>query len=194
MSPVPRPRPAFTLTEMLVVLALIVIIAAISVPALQDLYADYLQDAAADGVRAAWAEARLHAIDEGRPYRFAIVPGMGNFRVAPDGPEFWAGGDSSSSPSNSPPWMMQDALPRGIRFADPSGLGGGAATGDTALPPDAVGLEQWMPVVNFMPDGTASQDVEIVFESRNALPLQLKLRAMTGSVTAVRLRPDGSPR
>src|SRR5262245_36031751 len=81
------PRPSFTLLEMVLVLALLVIMAAISLPAINEQYADYRVHAAADQVRARWADARTQAVNEGRAYRFAVVRNRGNFRVAPDSPE-----------------------------------------------------------------------------------------------------------
>jgi len=179
------------MVEMVLVLAIIVITAAISIPSLQDMYANYVQEAGADAVRAAWSEARARAIEQGRPYRFAIVPSQGNFRVAPDSPEFWGGGDAPpTAEGGDAPWVFTEALPRGIRFADAEALGSSVFNdSDTILPPESIGPDQWMPIVTFLPDGSVNRDVEIVFQSRSTSPLQLRLRAMTGTVTTTRLAP-----
>jgi type II secretory pathway pseudopilin PulG len=186
-------RLGLTLMEMVIVVALIVAIAALTIPSLQDMYGNYVQESAADAVRAAWADAKSHALDEGRPYRFAIVAGMGNYRIAPDSGDFWASHEMPAAVEGPSALVKQDALPRGIRFADPDSAAFGAdESNDTALPADSVSSDQWVPVVTFLPDGTADRNVEIVFQSRVASPLLLKLRAVTGSVTSLRLRPDGS--
>ena len=80
-----QPRQAFTLLELVLVMTILVMLAAISYPSIDAMYGSYRVQAATDQVRAAWAEARTHAANEGRPYRFSIVPNKRNFRVAPVG-------------------------------------------------------------------------------------------------------------
>ena len=70
-------RAAFTLLEILLVMAVIVIIAAISFPSLEAMYGQTRVNAGGDSIRAALATARAHAVEEGIPYRVAIVPGKG---------------------------------------------------------------------------------------------------------------------
>ncbi|HXG13173.1 MAG TPA: hypothetical protein VNK04_25675 [Gemmataceae bacterium] len=186
----PRSRPSFTLVEMVLVLALIVIIAAITIPSLDAMYADYKVMAAVDTVRARWAEARSRAVDEGRPYRFAVVRGKGNFRIAPDSAEHWSGGGSAESSAAG--LVIEDALPRGIRFS--FGEGGEEFSSNTVLAPAELSSASWTDVVTFLPDGTAlaldgndREEVRITFEARNAAPVLLTLRTLTGTVTARRL-------
>src|SRR5260370_627756 len=78
-------RSAFTLLELIMVMTILVILAVLSYPSINAMYGSYRVEAAADQVRAAWAEARTHAANEGRPYRFSVVPNKRNFRVAPVG-------------------------------------------------------------------------------------------------------------
>src|SRR5205823_247476 len=84
-----QPRRAFSLFELLLVIALIVLLAAIAYPTLDGALATFRITEAADMVRACWADARAHAMNEGQAYRFAVLPGQGNFRVAPDSPDYW---------------------------------------------------------------------------------------------------------
>src|SRR5690242_4803736 len=97
-------RPAFTLIEMLLVVAVLIALGAVAYPTLSAMYGDVKIKAAADTVRASWTEARAHAIEDGRAYRFAVQPGTGKFRVAPDADGFWdgsgggAGGDGEAPP------------------------------------------------------------------------------------------------
>ncbi|TMQ33677.1 MAG: prepilin-type N-terminal cleavage/methylation domain-containing protein [Planctomycetota bacterium] len=86
-----RSRQGYTLFEVVLVLALLVLLAAITYPSLDAMYGDSKVTAAGDMVRGAWAEAQARAMDEGRAYRFAVIPNQGNYRVAPDSADFWSG-------------------------------------------------------------------------------------------------------
>ncbi len=183
-------RRGYTLFELILVLALLVVLAAIAYPTLDSLLGTFRMTSAADMVRAHWADARAYAMNEGQPYRFAVVPGKGNFRVAPDSPDFWGGNDPPTpADPNNPPLVVDDALPRGVRFSTPdtyqsAGMG---PTGDSSSPPGSVDPSSWSTVVTFLPDGTTKEDVEIVFIGAGAQPLNVKLRALTGAVTVRQL-------
>ena len=82
-------RRGFTLLEVTLVLAVIVLLAAMAYPSIEAMYASVRLTAAADQVRAAWADARAKAIEDGQPYRFAVMPQGGRYRIAPDGGEFY---------------------------------------------------------------------------------------------------------
>src|SRR5438094_136142 len=82
-------------------------LAVLSYPSIASMYGSYRVQAAADQVRAAWAEARTHAVNEGRPYRFSIVPNKRNFRVAPVGSNYWSGrGDGATNDTDNPPYIL----------------------------------------------------------------------------------------
>lgn len=179
-----KSRSSFTLMEMVLVLAILVVLGALTYPALDGMYADYRVEAAADQVRARWADARSQAVNEGRAYRFAVIRNKGNFRLAPEGSEFWSGDRSQQA------GVVQDALPRGIRFTIGSG-NGEEFTSDTILPEEGISPDMWVGVVKFLPDGTAmtldgsdSTEVRILFQARNATPLRLKLRTLTSTTSA----------
>src|SRR5207248_2593806 len=107
-------------------------------PSFDAMYATYKLDAAADSAQAGLTTARAQAIDEGQPYRFAIVPGKGNFRVAPDGAAYWSGGEPPAPEgSATPPLVVEDSLPRGIVFVE-SDQGVPAEGEDTVLETGAV--------------------------------------------------------
>ncbi len=189
-------RAGFTLFEMMLVLGILVVLAAMIYPSLDAMYGGYRLTASADQVRAAWASARAHAMDDGRAYRFAVVPGKGNFRVAPDSPEYWAGNGGSPSDADlaTQPLILEEAL-KGIGFttldAVPSGgLDQGA---DSVLPLGSVDPNQWTTVATFLPDGTARDDVTIVLEARGARPVVLTLRGLTGFVKMTSFRVEARP-
>src|SRR5262249_49165874 len=117
---------------------------------MESMYADLQVDSAVDRVRAAWASARGQAGDQGRAYRFSVVPGKGNFRIAPDSSEFWAGsgGMSSSSSDNSTdkPVVFEDALPKGVAFAVADSAALTVPSDETKLPIGSVDLGQYTSV------------------------------------------------
>jgi hypothetical protein len=160
---------------MVVVLAILVVAAAIATPSLRLLSGAPTLNAAADTVKARWAEARARAMADGRPYRFAVMENTGKFRVAPDSPEFWDGTTTDASPNDSsrPPLVIEDKLPPEMRFLsspDPSAASQGQG-GDWTCP------------IVFMPDGCAQQDAQIVFGGTGGKPLVLRIKAATGVAT-----------
>jgi prepilin-type N-terminal cleavage/methylation domain-containing protein len=175
-------RRAFTLFEVVLVLAILVVLAALSYPSLESMYGGYRVQAAADALRSSWAEARTHAMEEGRAYRFSVVMGKGNYRLAPDTADFWSGNPAPAAGAVNQPLIDNGALPKGIRFrrADsPRGEG----DGDTVLPSDGIDPSQWSSLAVFLPDGTAKDDVAVVLEMSGARPLVVRLRALTGGVS-----------
>jgi prepilin-type N-terminal cleavage/methylation domain-containing protein len=189
----PSTRPGFTLLELILVIAVITMVFAVCYPSIDAMYGSYKVTAATDSIRRAMLLARAHAIEEGRPYRFAVVMEGSHYRVAPDQPTYWQGG----APSDEPALVLADTLPKGVRFH----LGQGAP--DPAQAPaeraDAhsnaadVSSDAWTPLVTFAPDGTASQDLSIVLQVRGARPVGLTLRALTGNLSVKVLPLGGRP-
>ena len=133
---------------------------------------------------------RSHAINEGQQYRFGVSLNGSDFRAAPDSPEYWGGGDPPDPPDpNNPPLVVQGTLPKGIHFTTDLSDPGAADPSTPPTPPPSTSSGAWSTVAVFMPDGTAQQDVEIVFRSTDAgaSPISLKLRALTGGVTTTKL-------
>jgi prepilin-type N-terminal cleavage/methylation domain-containing protein len=183
-------RSGYTVLELILVLALLTIVGALAYPSLESMYGNYKVTAGVDQVRAAWATARAHAAEEGRPYRFGIVSDQGSYRIAPDSGDFWGGnssnaGGQSQDNADSPAFVLEETLPSGVRFslADP-GTTAGPATDSASAPSGATDSGQWSTVAVFMPDGTARQNVRIVFQASGGRPMVLRLRGLTGLVTA----------
>jgi prepilin-type N-terminal cleavage/methylation domain-containing protein len=174
-------RNAYTLLEMVLVTAVIGMLAAMSVPVMTSLQSHTRIQAGVDAVRAAWAQGRAKAIEEGRPYRFAVVMGKSNFRLAPDRADSWNGGNAPSSDPAGPGLVREGALPKGVVFADKDQAG---PTGtDTVVPAGHVGQGMWADVAVFQPDGTAREDVEIAFQVQGSRGMVIRLRALTGAVS-----------
>lgn len=182
-----RARKAFTLFELLLVCAVLALLGAMLYPSIEGMYSGYRVSSSADQVRAAWAMARTHAMDEGRPYRFSVKPGTSEFRVAPDASSYWMGNDAlqqNDDPKN-PPLIQSDEIPKPIVFnIDDS---------NPLTPPDPTVTTQttsvgkvegnWTTIAIFLPDGSAQDDVKISLQSGGSKPTTLQLRALTGVVT-----------
>jgi prepilin-type N-terminal cleavage/methylation domain-containing protein len=181
-----QPRAGYTLFELVIVLAVLVIMATLAVPSWQSASSTMRLTESADILRTAWATARAHAINEGRAYRFAYVPNHGNYRIAPDSSDQWGGSTGPEQTDNStPPYVQEDVLPKGVRFSSAEvvqSANGHFEGGDTALPPGSVQPSGWTTAVTFQPDGSA-QDVEVIFTTEGSRPLSVKLRGLTGAVT-----------
>jgi len=183
-------RRGYTLFEMVIVCALLLIVAGLSIPSIESMYSDSKMQAAVDQVRGAWAAARSHAISEGQPYRFSESINGSDFRVAPDGSEYWGGGDPPApTDANNPPMVKEASLPSHISFTVAASDPGSAdpSTPSSSAPSTSGGA--WTTTAVFLPDGTAQQDVEIIFRlsEAGATPISLKLRALTGGMTTRRL-------
>lgn len=183
-------RRGVTLFELLLVVGILGFIAAMTVPALDIFMPDTKVKGSVDQVRAAWADARARAIEEGRPYRFAIVANTGRYRVAPDAPEYWGQGGAPAGEC----LILEDGLPGGVRFqtVDENGnySGDGADTSDVPWTrPDQASQEAapapsaYSSPVIFLPDGTAREDVAIAFVVKGARRTTLQLRGLTGSTS-----------
>jgi len=200
-------RRAYTLLELMLVLALVVILAALVYPSFDAMYGQYKLSAAADSAKAGMTNARAQAIEEGQPYRFAIVPGKGNFRVAPHSQAYWTGGDPPVADGGHPLYAHEDSLPQGIVFVD-SDQAVASEDSQTALDEGAVPPTQWKTVAVFLPDGTARAaddngqaqgqgQNEIVqtflrdVRAPRGTPVTVTLRCMTGTVSTRRTPSQG---
>jgi Tfp pilus assembly protein FimT len=167
----------------MLVMAVIVVLSALVLPTFRGMYADAKIKGAADEVRGRWAEARAHAVNEGRAYRFAVILDKGNYRVAPDGSNYWSGADLPPvDDSTAQPYIVEGALPKGIYFVAPDSTKEvDDHEKDTALE-GSVDQSMWKPEnsIVFLPDGSAQDDREFRIVAPAARPVQLKFRALTG--------------
>jgi type II secretion system protein H len=178
-------RRGFTLLEVLLVVAVMVIMAAMAYPSIEAMYGDVRLSAAGDQIRGRWADARAKAIEEGRPYRFATQPD-GQYKIAPDTSEFWSGsGDTTETDSNdtdSPSLVVEESLPQGIKFSD-----------ESSNSSESTDSGPWQTALKFLPDGTASDDKTITLSADGYRSVQLRVRALTGAVTMDTLTAGKQP-
>jgi len=151
------------------VMAIIIVIMAVSLPTLDAMYGDTRIRGAADEVRGAWADARARSIDDGVPYKFAVMPGQPRFRIAPDSPGSWDGASDSGHDSDDGK-VKTGTLPKPVTFEQ--GDGGQQESGG------------WLTLVTFLPDGTCKDDASVaVKEQGYALIVVVSVRGLTGSVS-----------
>ena len=171
------PRHGYTMFELVLVLAVIVIAASLSMPAIDALLASNNVSAARDMVRTQWAEMRARALEEGRPYRFAVTENTGKFRVAPDDDVYWGG--SGNKPAEDKPLIVEGELPPGVLFTTSEA----AFNGSEQAP--APGPEWGLTVAVYLADGVGRDDAQVFFGKAGQRPLGLRMRGLTGAVTTV---------
>jgi prepilin-type N-terminal cleavage/methylation domain-containing protein len=84
----PNRRSGFTLIEVVLVMALLVILGAVVIPSIAGMKGNADQKAAADVVRGVLADGQGLAAQSSVPYRLAIQQDGTRLRLAPDGPDF----------------------------------------------------------------------------------------------------------
>ena len=93
-------RRAFTLVEILLTLAILVIISALVWPTVQNTLAGRRLQSAVDAMRAEWCQARVQAMRSGRTYAFRYVVGGDRFHLGPQD-DLNAASAASQLPSDS---------------------------------------------------------------------------------------------
>jgi prepilin-type N-terminal cleavage/methylation domain-containing protein len=153
VSPHRQPRRGYTLLELLVVMAILILFATLVLPSLNSFFGGNRPKAAADQVRGELAAARAWAMDEGVPYRVAVSADGTKIRRAPeaefDQPAVESGSASARRAEQTFEKVVAEVL---------------ADDGTTPLKAEAGG---WVTVAIVMPDGTCRDDREESDENGN---------------------------
>lgn len=121
-------RSGFTLIELLAVVAIIGIAAGMIAPMATGWWRAQKLQEAIDDLRTDWIKARTIAMDEGRPYRFQVLPNNHGYRIAPNEIAYWP---EQSSGVNAPPTgdqeetsglVLEKTLPDNVQFESASDL------------------------------------------------------------------------
>ena len=173
-------RRAFTLMEMLLVLAIMVIVASMTLPALRGPMENQRLRKAGDVIRAEWAKARVSAMKTGRIHVFQYQTDGTGFGVEPwyaADDDQTSTNDSSGKGGNATALRITQPLPDNISFAG----------GDTTSDSRSLHLENNMggasgkaarPIL-FYPDGTSST-ARVVLANRRQAFVVVSLRGLTG--------------
>ena len=183
-----------TLLEILLVLAVMVLMAAIAMPVLTGTFEGQKLRRAADVVRADWGRARVQAIRSGTEWAFVYEPGGGRYAIAPYSPYQPATIGNILTPDEQGNFDYGEGLlPLGVRFdlgqttADSRSTalesgGGGGAGGGGADGAGAAGGGGGVQTILFYPDGT-SQQAQLRLVNDRDWYVQIDLRALTGTAS-----------
>jgi Tfp pilus assembly protein FimT len=172
-------------------LAVIVIVTALTWPTLMSMYGQARVTAGADAFRAGLAYARGQAIEDGQAYRIGVVPGSGNFRVAPDTPSYWGNGGGTQDNGDTPVFIYEEHLPDGVVFSEDGTPVEVERDASTHKDPSTVAPGDYHSVAVFLPDGTARDDSQVLVCARGGSPLLVNLRSLTGEVSVTRYQTQG---
>lgn len=196
--PIPSQRRAFTLLEILLVLAILVVIAAVSTPAIARFARTQELRSSGDVIRGEWARARVKAMKSGRVHVF-VYESEGNkysvdYWVADD--DLLEAGDDAAlqkpdgfTTSNTDPAdsqnidpMFAEELPSGIRFVLGESVEtsrSAAVEADLEANKDSDKEVTWSTPILFYSDGTTST-AEIVLANKEGRAVRVSLRGLTG--------------
>jgi prepilin-type N-terminal cleavage/methylation domain-containing protein len=176
-----RPRrPGFTLFELIVVMALLLLLAAIVIPSLGAFRGDTRQRAASDIIRGELAVARARAMEEGKPYRVALSSDGSRIRRAPDGPDFeqMSAFDSPSGSAIAVDYPFDHVTAQVITEQD------GMAPTENA---------GWVTIATVMPDGSCREETSLILITEEGRPgLHVRIRGLTGSSRVVPANGNGA--
>ncbi|MCY2992344.1 MAG: prepilin-type N-terminal cleavage/methylation domain-containing protein [Planctomycetota bacterium] len=177
--PCPPSREAFTLVELLIVLAILVMGLAMSWPAVGGLLAKNELRSAAQQVRAALAKTRLEAMESGAVRQFRYQPGTRRFEITrlaatTEQPPARRGVSGDGDATDAPAEVL---LASGVRWESPD------TTGVLLRPaPSGDASEQaWSAPILFFPNGRTS-NARLQLGGRRGFLVPLTLRGVTGTV------------
>lgn len=168
-----RKRPAYTLMEIILVMALIVVMSAIAVPAMQSMLSDAGVSAAGDRIRGRLADTRAYTMAQGRSWKLAFIANTGVYQLAPEDSVEW---ENVTKELDVKPDLIRDGLPQGIVFAVNQG---DILSNDKALPDGSA----WETLAVYSPDGSAHDDVTVYYGRPGFGPNRVVLRGLTGTVS-----------
>lgn len=162
------PRAGYTLLELMVVLAIVVILGSVLLQTMSGQEGDTRIKAAADDVTGEVGMARAKAMEQGRSYRLSISQDGTKLRVAPDD----ADAVESQAEDAPKPFISEKEMPTEVTLA-PMSI-------ETANA-DSNGFQR---LATFLQDGTCKEDI-VQFEIRQpgVNPLVVEIRGLTGHVT-----------
>lgn len=165
-------------------MVIIVVIAALAVPAIQNTVNNQAIGKAADRVRVAMGQARVRAIRSGDVHALYYTQGGQWFEIAPleNYAEYANRLNNPNETTTLDRDFSENFLPRDVRFV--AGETGQDNRSESAKQ-NADGGEG-MEAILFYPDGT-SQDARLVLQNTRGALISVELRGLTGIARTVRL-------
>jgi prepilin-type N-terminal cleavage/methylation domain-containing protein len=194
-------RPAFTLIELMLVLTVIGVLAAVAWPSVLRLQADHELSSAAEQVRQLLAQARMKSIHTGLAYQFRFEPNGQRMCVVPfENEQPTVDATTTGTQTTSPVPRFSSQLPKTIAFAlatttSLSNVGTlpGQKLPDTAFQglPEVAELAavEWSAPQVFLPEGT-SQDATLTLADRRGHRIDVQVRGLTGAATIGPMRQE----
>ena len=168
----PRSRAGYTLMEVLVVLAILIILAAILAPTFNSFSRDTKVKAATDTIMARIADARASAIERGLPYRLALSEDGMHIRIAPDDQAY--ANHTVMSDDEDNPLVAEADFPKDVTVQQIMDDEFQAVT-------DQAG---WTRVATFLPDGTCREDLAVLqVREPGVYTILIRIRGLTGAAT-----------
>ena len=183
-----KARPAFTLGELLLVMAVLIIVIGVTTPSINRMFQRQALDRGADRLRAAMGKARISAIKNGDVYAVFISRGGNWYDVGP-----YANSQTQIARAQRDVAFVErqgnssfedNMLPRGVSFASSDAASDSRSEELIAeYGAQGNGLQQ----VLFYPDGT-SQDASVIVQNESGGLIEVQLRGLTGISKSVRLK------
>jgi type II secretory pathway pseudopilin PulG len=171
-----------TLVEVCLVLALLVVLGAISAPLLGGSFARAELQGAGDLLRAAWSRARLAAMESGQTYVFRFQPNGSEFQIVTlsdlgtPGAEVLPAVDTTSEQKPEDILRLpENRLPEGVLFA----AGEVSASSQVLATLGTATGGVWSSPILFHPNGTTS-DATLVLANDAQQTIRVTLRGLTG--------------
>jgi prepilin-type N-terminal cleavage/methylation domain-containing protein len=175
-------RHGFTLVEVCLVLALLVVLGAISAPLLGGSFARAELQGAGDLLRAAWSRARLAAMESGQAYVFRFQPNGSEYQIVTltdlgtPGAETLPEVDATNEQKPEDILRLaENRLPEGVIFA----AGEVSASSQVLATLGTSDGGTWSSPILFHPNGTTS-DATLVLANDAQQTIRVTLRGLTG--------------
>jgi type II secretory pathway pseudopilin PulG len=175
-------RSGLTLVEVLLVLALLVVIGAVSAPLLEGAFSRAELQSAGEIVRGAWTKARLAAMQTGQIYVFRFEPAGSRFQIValnelglPESNDLPPADPTISYEAADTLRLPQTRLPEGVVFA--SGDIAPSSLVLATLPGAETGA--WSAPIVFRSDGTTT-DASLLLTNERQQTIRVTLRGLTG--------------
>jgi len=183
-------RCGFSLLELMFVLAILLVVASLSVPTIQRTFSRHALNKGAGLLRASMGQARIKAIKTGEVFALYYVPGEAWHGIAPfaNAQEQMSIATRRARDSQNRSGIedfSDDLLPRGVIFSQGEAIIDARAA--QAVEDAGQGAMGNVKMILFYPDGT-SQDAQVILENDKREQMQVTLRGLTGTSTTTKLK------